>query len=203
MTYTSVNNRCLVNFDRLNLPITEEEGLRVLYSKGFVSQDIDIISIARSLVGQAVYRRGARMVEAPAVFDCSSFIKWLYGQKGLYLPRRSIQQRKVGESVPVKNLSDGDVIFVSGYIDYFDSDPADGVGHVGIYTGEGTVIHAANRRLGVVETKFERFIGTNKFRDIRRYVPKEYKHHTLICPKEMEIESSDDIRWVILQNLPK
>lgn len=159
---------------------------------------MDIIALARQCVRTSQYCRGARLAAAPGLVDCSSLIKWLYGQRGIWLPRRSIQQRECGRSVPIDDLSPGDVVFVSGRINYYRTDPSDGVGHVGLATGEGTIIHAANKRVHVIESSVDEFVG-DAFRGARRYIPKGRTVRTFRTPFGSEIESSDDIRWRILQ----
>ena len=203
MEYRAVGCRCAVSLDSLSLPISNQEALAILAEKGFKIVEIDIIALARHCIGNSQYRRGARMVEAPKIVDCSSFIKWLYAQRGIWLPRRSIQQREIGENIPLEQIDGGDVVFVSGHIDYYYTDPEDGVGHVGIATNAGSVIHAANRKSDVVETPLSSFIGKTKFRGVRRYIPKNIDVLTLETPKNREVEIADDIRWIILQSLPK
>jgi len=200
MEYRAVENRCAVALDALQLPIPHEETMAILVQKGFIVTEVDIVGIARRCVGVSQYRRGAKPSEASAVVDCSSFIKWLYAQRGIWLPRRSIQQRQLGESVGLTEVVAGDVVFVSGRIDYYISDPSDGVGHVGIITGDRTIIHAANKRAGVIESHLSQFVG-DKFRGARRYIPKDKKVITLKIPIEWEVETEDDIRWIILQAL--
>lgn len=204
MVYRAVGNRCAVCFEDLHLPIPTEKCLLMLQERGFSTIEVDLVALARECVGQAKYRRGARLSKAPNVFDCSSFVKWLYGQKGIWLPRRSIQQREFGVEALKEELRAGDLVFASGFIDYYIDDPADGVGHVGIATENRTVVHAANSKVGLVESSFENFvgeIGESCFRGIRRLLPRDKKIYTLITPPDREIEWSDDIRWVILQNL--
>lgn len=203
MQYRAVQNRCAVHLSSLNLLFSDTEALVILESKGFKVLEVDLIALARQCIKTSTYRRGARPSEAPMVVDCSSFIKWLYGQHGIWLPRRSIQQRELGTPVPVEEIGAGDVIFVSGWIDYYHTDPKDGVGHVGIATGEGTVVHAADRKAHVVESSFESFIGKTKFRGARRYVPKDQTVLTLETPPDREVEIADDLRWIVLQSLPK
>lgn len=97
----------------------------------------------------------------------------------------------------------GDVIFASGWIDYFFDDPADGVGHVGIATHDATVIHAASRKAGIIEQPMNKFIGNEKFRGARRYIPKDNEVITLEVPIEREVETADDVRWILLQSLSR
>lgn len=200
MEYRGVGNRVAVQLEQLKLQIPREEILAILDLKGFKIVDVNVLALARRCMGVSEYRRGARLCEAPRVFNCSSFVKWLYGERGIWLPRRSIQQRELGERVELTQLVAGDVIFVSGRIDYYSDDPADGVGHVGLVTGEGTVIHAANRKVGVVESPLNDFIRSG-FRGARRYIPQGMEVLTLEVPAGREVEIADDIRWIVLQSL--
>lgn len=202
MEYRAVGNRCAVILDSLHLPISREETLVILNHKGFALVEVDIVALARQCISTSQYRRGARLFEAPAIVDCSSFVKWLYAQRGIWLPRRSIQQRELGEVVNLDELVAGDVVFVSGWINYYHDDPVNGVGHVGIATGDGTVIHAADRKANVVETPLDKFVGKTKFRGAKRYVPKGVEVLTLETPSNREVEIVDDIRWIIFQSLP-
>lgn len=203
MEYRAVGNRCAVILDFLCLPISREKTLAILSHKGFALIEVDIIALARQCIGTSQYHRGARLFEAPAVVDCSSFIKWLYSQRGIWLPRRSIQQRELGEAVNLDELVVGDVVFVSGWINYYHDNPANGVGHVGIATGGKTVIHAADGKANVVESPLDKFVGKAKFRGARRYIPKGVEVITFETPAEREVEFADDFRWIILQSLPK
>ncbi len=202
MEYRAVGRRLAVDIDSLHLPISKEEILSILVTQKFEALQVDIVSLARMCIGSK-YKRGARLVEAPETFDCSSFIKWLYGQCGIWLPRRSIQQRELGERIELSEISAGDVVFVSGYIDYYLNDPADGVGHVGIATSKSTIIHAANKELGVIETAIDAFAGKSNFRGVRRYIPKHCDVVVLETPADREVEISDDIRWIVFQSFKK
>ncbi len=199
MDYRAVNGRCAADIADLRLPLSEDEALALLGHLGFDLVEVDPVEIARSRVGVSTYRRGARMREAPRVFDCSGFAKWVYGACGIWLPRRSIQQRECGIAIPVLEIEAGDVVFVSGRIDYYFDDPEDGVGHVGIATSEGTVVHAANTARGVVEDPFEDFAPPGKLRGIRRY--RAPGTRVFAIPPDREVETSDDLRWIALQNL--
>jgi hypothetical protein len=196
-------SRLAVDIGSLHLPTSREKILSMLVAKGFKILDVDVVALARGCVNVSKYRRGARLAEAPLVFDCSSFIKWLYGQCGIWLPRRSIQQRELGESVELSEVVSGDVVFVSGHIDYYLDDPTDGVGHVGIATGNNTVVHAANKKIGIVETSLDAFVGKDKFRGARRYGSKHREIVILETPIGREVEIADDVRWIVLQSIGK
>ena len=200
MEYITTNGRCAVNLNSLNLPISNDEALKILKAKSFEVIDIDLIKLARKYIG-APYHRSIKISEAPAVFDCSSFTKYLYSQKGIWLPRRSIQQRALGEPVELEKITAGDLVFTSGSIDYYLDNPLDGVGHVGIATNDHTVIHAANKEKGVIESPLTEFTKQDKFRGARRYIPADVDIVTFIIPPSRDVEFSDDIKWIILQSL--
>lgn len=202
MYFQAVADRCAVDMRHVDWSVTEHEALAVLAEAGFRVIDIDIVSMARNLVG-AQYRRGARLSEAPQVFDCSSLTKYLYGTRGIWLPRRSIQQREHGAAVKLADMRAGDLVFCSGHRDYFDIDPRNGVGHVGIATSGDTVVHAANKRLGVTEVSLESFLGSEEaLRGVRRVIRDDRNTITFQCPWSREVETSDDLRWIVLQRLP-
>ncbi len=200
-SYRAVKNRCAVDIGALALPLGESEALAILQAKGFEIIDVDLATLARKYCGLSTYRRGARLSEAPEVVDCSSFVKWLYGERGIWLPRRSIQQQAVGEGIMLAEIAVGDLVFSSGWIDYYFDDPENGVGHVGIATGEGTVVHAVSREAGIVESPLWVFTRGEIFRGARRFIPRERKVITFLTPPEREVETSDDIQWIILQSM--
>ena len=203
MEYRATSNRCAVVLSSLNLPISNYETLKILEKKGFEKVEVNLIELARQCIGKSQYQRGVKISEAPAVLDCSSFMKYLYAQRGIWLPRRSIQQRELGEIIKLEKICAGDLIFVSGRIDYYFDNPLDGVGHVGIVTDKNSVIHAANKKNGIIESSVSDFIGKEKFRGARRYVPNSIEVTTLMIPSSIDVEFSDDLRWIVLQSLPK
>ncbi|SDR86561.1 C40 family peptidase [Corynebacterium timonense] len=69
----------------------------------------------------------------PGAFDCSGLMVWAYGQNGKSIPRTSQAQLAGGTPVPVSQLQPGDIV---GYYP--------GVTHVGMYIGNGQVVHASD-----------------------------------------------------------
>ncbi|MFE9041054.1 NlpC/P60 family protein [Streptomyces sp. NPDC007818] len=82
---------------------------------------------ARSAVGKP-YVWGAT---GPTAFDCSGLMVWSYRQAGISLPRTSSAQRYAGRQVPLSQAEPGDIVTYRG-----------DASHVGIYAGNGQVIHA-------------------------------------------------------------
>lgn len=107
------------------------------------------------------------MDETPAVFDCSGFIKYIFGQAGIDLPRSTIEQAREGEEVKLEDIKPGDLIFMRGNYGHYNPHFPQGVGHVAIYVGDNKVVHAASTRLSekpiieegsVVEMSLQNFL---------------------------------------------
>lgn len=66
-------------------------------------------------------------------FDCSGLSTYAYKGAGIMLPRTSYNQALVGLTVPLSEAKAGDLLFFG----------KGGVSHVGIYTGNNTMVHAS------------------------------------------------------------
>lgn len=86
------------------------------------------VDAAMSKVG-APYSWGAA---GPDAFDCSGLMYWAYAQLGKSIPRTSQAQLAGGTPVSRDQLQPGDII---GFYE--------GVTHVGMYVGNGMIIHAS------------------------------------------------------------
>ena len=76
-------------------------------------------------------------------FDCTGFTYYVYNACGYSLSRSCSVQAKTGTAVSRTDLQAGDLLL-------FNNGANGSIGHVGIYIGEGSFIHAANSRRGVV-----------------------------------------------------
>src|SRR5690606_39212406 len=142
----------------------------------------------------------ASINEAPTVVDCSTMVKWAYGQAGIWLPRHTIDQRDYGTKVIKEELLAGDLVFTRGLKPYWLDNPEDAVGHVGIYSGHDSVVHAANTKRGVVEDSFDQFIGSRQlFRGATRIMP--MNSVVLESPPNRIVEWSGEFRTILLQHL--
>ena len=87
------------------------------------------------------------MTEAPKAFDCSSYTQYVFGNVGIQIPRVSRDQAEKGNSISVSQLKAGDLMFFTMNDTYTDGR----VAHVGIYMGDGQMIHASTSK-GVMIT---------------------------------------------------
>ncbi|MFI8880565.1 C40 family peptidase [Streptomyces sp. NPDC055243] len=69
----------------------------------------------------------------PNAFDCSGLTQAAYRSAGVDLPRTTYAQIAAGERVPRSQLQPGDLVFFY-----------QGISHVGLYVGNGQMIHAPN-----------------------------------------------------------
>ncbi|MFD2329845.1 NlpC/P60 family protein [Cohnella sp. GCM10020058] len=103
------------------------------------SDAADIIAHGQKFLG-VKYDFGAGDYEKTGLFDCSSFVQYLFADKGILLPRTAREQAQRGTSVSRNELQPGDLMFfyVPGR---FKTDNT--VGHVGIYMGGGKMLHSS------------------------------------------------------------
>ncbi|MGW3482984.1 C40 family peptidase [Rhodococcus indonesiensis] len=66
----------------------------------------------------------------PDAFDCSGPVRWAYQQVGVVVPRTTYDQLDGGHPVDRAHLQPGDLVLFNG------------AQHVGLYAGNGTVIHS-------------------------------------------------------------
>ncbi|MFB6226101.1 MAG: C40 family peptidase [Candidatus Paceibacteria bacterium] len=189
-------------FDELKGLKEQKEAVEILCELGFEILNPNLSSLLNYCIENTTYRRGASMEQAPDVLDCSLLVKWVYSRFGIWLPRRSIQQLQLGEVVAKEGTKKGDVVFKSGRIDYYYDDPNKGVGHVGLVTGDGSIVHAAGSDVGVAEDSLSEFTTTENLRGIRRYIPKDEEILIIDTSNQSrEVETEEDILWIVAQNL--
>lgn len=97
--------------------------------------------------GQAVANYACQFVGNPYVYggssltngaDCSGFVMAVYAAFGVSLPHSSKSLRSVGYEVSTSDMQPGDIICYSG--------------HVAIYIGNDTIVHASNKKEGIKYT---------------------------------------------------
>jgi cell wall-associated NlpC family hydrolase len=102
------------------------------------------VSYARAQVGKPYCYAGT----GPGCFDCSGLTLSAWAQAGVSLPHNSESQYNGYPHVPMNMLAPGDILWNPG--------------HVGIYVGGGTAVHATH------EGDFVRYIGASYFQGASR-----------------------------------
>lgn len=70
----------------------------------------------------------------PSGFDCSGLVQYAFAQHGIALPRETADQYEVGQSVAIRDLQPGDLVFFQTV--------SQGPSHVGIALGDNRFVHA-------------------------------------------------------------
>ncbi|KOX07918.1 hypothetical protein ADL05_27850 [Nocardiopsis sp. NRRL B-16309] len=90
-----------------------------------------VLDFARAQIGKPYVWGGT----GPDSYDCSGLVQAAWAQAGVSLPRTTYDQVNAGTPVSRDDLQPGDLLFF-----YSESAPS----HVGIYSGNGMMIHGSN-----------------------------------------------------------
>jgi hypothetical protein len=90
-----------------------------------------VVETARRYLGVRYVLGGT----TPRAFDCSGFIRYVFAQHGLGLPRTAHEQAAIGIAPDQRNLEPGDLLFFYG---------GRGAQHIAMYIGRDSIIHASS-----------------------------------------------------------
>ncbi len=98
------------------------------------STGADVVKFAMQFVGNPYVYGGTSLTNGA---DCSGFVMSVYNNFGVSLPHSSAADRNVGATVNgIENAQPGDIVCYSG--------------HVGIYAGNGQLVHASTSKTGII-----------------------------------------------------
>ena len=110
------------------------EGGGKTYESPTGSTGSDVVKFAMQFVGNPYVYGGTSLTNGA---DCSGFVMSVYNNFGVSLPHSSAADRSVGATVNgLENAQPGDIICYSG--------------HVGIYAGNGQLVHASTSKTGII-----------------------------------------------------
>jgi uncharacterized protein YgiM (DUF1202 family) len=109
------------------------------YGEGVSDVRVALVDFALQYVGGKYVWGGTSLTKG---VDCSGFTMKVYEQFGIYLPHSSSGQAGYGTSVSASEAKPGDLFF-------YGRSGVKGIGHVGIYIGNGQIVHASNSRDGI------------------------------------------------------
>lgn len=98
------------------------------------SKGEEIVEYAKKYLGCKYVYGGS----GPNTFDCSGFTMYVLRNFGVTLSHSATAQSRVGTYVAKENLQPGDLVFFTDY------ETGSGIGHCGIYIGDGNFIHASS-----------------------------------------------------------
>lgn len=120
----------------------------------------EIVQFAKQYLGYSYVSGGS----SPSTgFDCSGFTTYVYKHFGISLSRTSSAQASNGTAVSKSDLQPGDLLI-------FNNSSNSSVGHVGIYIGGNTFIHAANSSKGVITTSLSDSYYSKRYVAARRII---------------------------------
>lgn len=138
----------------------------------------NVVKYAIGLLGTN-YRFGGSSING---IDCSSFVQNVFKLEGIELPRTAREQALYGYFVSKENLKPGDLLFFATYARY----PS----HVGIYIGDGKMIHASSRGDRVEITSINQEYYQRRFLFAKRIPPKDFEPEVKY---NSEFSSTDDL----------
>lgn len=120
-----------------------------------------LVAHSRTLLGVRYRWAGASRERG---VDCSGLVQYVFSRFGLTLPHSAAQLARLGQSVPSDTaaMRPGDLLV-------FSRARSRRISHVGIYLGEGRMIHASSVQRRVVEVNVATYDGL-ALRDVRRVV---------------------------------
>lgn len=116
-----------------------------------------VVDSARKYLGTPYVWGGT----SPSGFDCSGFVQYVLAENGKSVPRTTQEQFAGGQAVDKSNLQAGDLVF-------YNWQGGTDATHVGIYEGNGKMIHAPHSGDVVKEVDFNSY-GQNAYLGARRY----------------------------------
>ena len=105
---------------------------QVKYGDGVSDVRASVVSYALQFVGNRYVWGGTSLENG---VDCSGFTMRILGKYGVSLPHSSKAQPSCGTKISASDAKPGDLIWYSG--------------HIGIYIGNGQIVHASNKRDGI------------------------------------------------------
>ncbi|HIZ07950.1 MAG TPA: C40 family peptidase [Candidatus Eubacterium avistercoris] len=115
--------------------VSKEEEEAAKAEKKQESKGSAVASYAGQFIGNPYVWGGTSLTNGA---DCSGFVMSVYAHFGVSLPHSSSALRGVGRSVSLSEIKPGDIVCYEG--------------HVGIYAGNNTLVHASNKKDGIKYT---------------------------------------------------
>lgn len=96
-----------------------------------------VVAYAKQFLGNPYVYGGTSLTNGA---DCSGFVMSIFSHFGISTGRSSREQAGKGKTISVDQVQPGDLLFYAS---------GDYINHVGIYVGDGKIIHASNPSTGI------------------------------------------------------
>lgn len=107
------------------------------YGDGYTDTRVSLVQYALQFVGNRYVWGGTSLTNG---IDCSGFTMQVYARYGVGLPHHAASQPGYGTRISASEAKPGDLFFYG---------TGSSIGHVGIYIGNGQIVHASNARTGI------------------------------------------------------
>ncbi len=118
------------------------------------------VEIAKQFLGVPYVYGGT----TPRGFDCSGLMQYVYAQLGYKINRVAADQMKNGIPIPREELAPGDLV------GFYSSAGGGYIGHIGMYVGDGMMIHAPHTGDVVKYTSIDGSYYSSRFAGGRRII---------------------------------
>lgn len=135
----------------LNTAVTMTE---LLYGEGVSDVRVELCQYAKQFIGNPYVWGGTSLTKGA---DCSGFTLSVYKKYGMSLPHYSVSQSQMGKKVSLSEAKAGDLVFYA---------KGKTVNHVGIYLGNGQVVHASSPTTGIIISN----VGYRSIHSIRNII---------------------------------
>ena len=195
---------------------------RLGYAYEKVSPRARVLERVRSVVGKP-YKRAARILfDSPDAFSCSSLTAWACVEAGIAIPRIVIDQFVYARPITKDEIRPGDLVFTntgevvhtegkyySQVLEKFVNEEAirtetlefmpgtpvpQGMDHVGVYVGDGKVVHASVKQGGVVEEALDKSTSFTKECWYGRVTDNDEERYVVSVPPErLDLRIKEDL----------
>ena len=107
------------------------------YGEGYTDSRVSLVQFALQFVGNRYVWGGTSLTNG---IDCSGFTMQVYARYGVGLPHHAASQPAYGKRIRASEAKPGDLFFYGS---------GSSISHVGIYIGNGQIVHASNARTGI------------------------------------------------------
>ena len=104
---------------------------------GVLDTRVSLVQYALQFVGNRYVWGGTSLTNG---IDCSGFTMQIYARYGISLPHHAASQPGYGTRISASDAQPGDLFFYGS---------GSTISHVGIYIGNGQIVHASNARTGI------------------------------------------------------